>query len=232
LAWILSTVAPMGLLERAHSYKDKLARGMVASAGLFTYPVLMAADILIYDSDIVPVGKDQKQHIEITRDLAVKVNEQYGQVFKLPEARIRDATETVPGIDGQKMSKSYGNTIDIFGEEKETRKRVMSIVTDSKSVEAPKDPETSTIFQLYALVAANPELHEMRQRFRQGGTGYGDFKKQLFEKLWEYFEPMRKRREEILRDPDYIDIVLKQGAVRANQEADKVMARVRAAVGL
>jgi tryptophanyl-tRNA synthetase len=232
LAWILSTVAPMGLLERAHSYKDKLARGMVASAGLFTYPVLMAADILIYDSDIVPVGKDQKQHIEITRDLAVKVNEQYGQVFKLPEARIRDATETVPGIDGQKMSKSYGNTIDIFGEEKETRKRVMSIVTDSKSVEAPKDPETSTIFQLYALVAANPELHEMRQRFRRGGTGYGDFKKQLFEKLWEYFKPMRKRREEILRDPDYIDIVLKQGAVRANQEADKVMARVRAAVGL
>src|SRR6202030_3049435 len=146
LAWILSTVAPMGLLERAHSYKDKLARGMAASAGLFTYPVLMAADILIYESDVVPVGEDQKQHIEITRDLAMKMNEKYGRVFKFREARIRGATETVPGIDGQKMSKSYGNTIDIFGEEKETRKRVMSIVTDSAPVEAPKDQSTSTIF--------------------------------------------------------------------------------------
>jgi tryptophanyl-tRNA synthetase len=232
LAWILSTLAPMGLLERAHSYKDKLARGMPASAGLFTYPVLMAADILIYDSDIVPVGKDQKQHIEITRDLAVKMNEQYGPVFKLPEARIRETTETVPGIDGQKMSKSYGNTIDIFGDEKETRKRVMSIVTDSRPVEASKDPATSTIFQLYSLVAADSDVEEMQGRFLQGGTGYGDFKKQLFDKLWEYFEPMRKRREEILRDPDYIDDVLKRGAARANQEADKVMTRVRAAVGL
>jgi tryptophanyl-tRNA synthetase len=232
LAWILSTLAPMGLLERAHSYKDKLARGMPASAGLFTYPVLMAADILIYDSDIVPVGKDQKQHIEITRDLAVKMNEQYGQVFKLPEARIKEATETVPGIDGHKMSKSYGNTIDIFGEEKETRKRVMSIVTDSKPVEAPKDPATSTIFQLYSLVASKSELDEMRERFAKGGTGYGDFKKQLFEKIWGYFEPMRKRREEILRNPAHVDSVLARGAERANQEADKVMTRVRAAVGL
>ena len=153
LAWILSTIAPMGLLERAHSYKDKVARGMSASAGLFTYPVLMAADILIYDSDIVPVGKDQKQHIEITRDLAVKMNETFGEIFKLPEPRIQSATETVPGIDGQKMSKSYGNTIDIFGDEKEMRKRVMSIVTDSSPVEAPKDPDSSTIFQLYSLFA-------------------------------------------------------------------------------
>jgi len=232
LAWILSTLAPMGLLERAHSYKDKIARGMPASAGLFTYPVLMAADILIYDSDIVPVGKDQKQHIEITRDLAVKMNEQYGPVFKLPEARIKESTETVPGIDGQKMSKSYGNTIDLFGDEKETRKRVMSIVTDSKPVEAFKDPATSTIFQLYSLVASASDLEEMRAKFLQGGTGYGDFKKLLFEKLWGYFEPMRKRREEILSDPDYVDTVLARGAERANQEADKIMARVRAAVGL
>ena len=232
LAWILSTVAPMGLLERAHSYKDKLARGMSASAGLFTYPVLMAADILIYDSDIVPVGKDQKQHIEITRDLAVKMNEQYGQIFKLPEARIKKATETVPGIDGQKMSKSYGNTIDIFGSEKETRKRVMSIVSDSTPVEAPKEPATSTIFQLYSLVAPESEREEMRETFLKGGTGYGDFKKQLFEHLWAYFEPMRKRREEILANADYVDTVLARGAERANQEADKVMARVRAAVGL
>src|SRR6476469_2179155 len=154
LTWILSTITPMGLLERAHSYKDKLARGMPRDVGLFTYPVLMAADILIYDSDIVPVGKDQKQHLEITRDLAVKMNEQYGEVFKLPAARIRETTETVPGVDGQKMSKSYNNTIDIFGGEKESRKRVMSIVTDSKPVEAPKDPAGSTIFQLYSLVAS------------------------------------------------------------------------------
>jgi tryptophanyl-tRNA synthetase len=192
----------------------------------------MAADILIYDSDIVPVGKDQKQHIEITRDLAVKMNEQYGSVFKLPEARIKEATETVPGIEGQKMSKSYGNTIDIFGEEKETRKRVMSIVSDSKPIEAPKEPLMSTIFQLYALVAAEDEIEQMRGKFLQGGTGYGDFKKQLFEKLWGYFEPMRKRREEILRDPEYVDNVLARGAERANREAGKVMARVRAAVGL
>src|SRR5436305_7916299 len=181
LTWILSTVTPKALLERGHSYKDKIARGLPASAGLFNYPVLMAADILIYDSDLVPVGKDQKQHLEMTRDIAVKFNETYGsepdgQIFKLPEPQIQAATETVPGIDGQKMSKSYGNTIDIFGEEKETRKRVMSMVTDSKPVEAPKDAATSTIFQLYSLVATPGETTEMRERFEKGGTGYGDFK--------------------------------------------------------
>ena len=237
LAWILSTVAPMGLLERAHSYKDKLARGMTSSVGLFSYPVLMAADILIYDSDIVPVGKDQKQHIEITRDLAGKMNESFGSepdrpIFKLPEPRIQPTTETVPGIDGQKMSKSYGNTIDIFGDEKETRKRVMSIVTDSTPVEAPKDPKQSTITQLHALFASKSELEEMHERFRKGGSGYGDFKKQLFEKLWEYFAPMRKRRQEILGDKNYIDNVLTRGAERANSVADQVMKRVRVAVGL
>jgi tryptophanyl-tRNA synthetase len=232
LAWILATVSPMGLLERAHSYKDKVARGMTASAGLFNYPVLMAADILIYDSDIVPVGKDQKQHIEITRDLAVKMNETYGEIFKLPEPRISTATEVVPGIDGQKMSKSYGNNIDIFGNETETRKRVMSIVTDSTPVEAPKDPSRSTIFQLYSLFASKNEIANMRERFEKGGTGYGDFKKELFEKLWEYFAPMRKRREEILADKSYIDNVLERGAKRANQVANRVMQRVRGAVGL
>jgi tryptophanyl-tRNA synthetase len=232
LAWILSTVAPMGLLERATSYKDKLARGLPATVGLFNYPVLMAADILIYDSDLVPVGKDQKQHIEITRDLAVKMNETFGQIFKLPEARIRAATETVPGIDGQKMSKSYGNNIDIFGDEKEMRKRVMSIVTDSTPVEAPKDPAQSTIFKLYSLVASKDEITAMREQFLKGGTGYGDFKKQLFAKLWEYFAPMRKRREEILADKPYIDDVLDKGATRANEIADQVMNRVREAVGL
>jgi tryptophanyl-tRNA synthetase len=232
LAWILSTVAPMSLLERAHSYKDKLARGMPATVGLFNYPVLMAADILIYDSDIVPVGKDQKQHIEMTRDLAVKMNETFGQIFKLPEPRIQDATEVVPGIDGQKMSKSYGNNIDIFGDEKETLKRIMSIVTDSAPVEAPKDPSRSTIFQLYSLVASKNEIAEMREQFQKGGTGYGDFKKQLFKKLWDYFAPMRKRREEILADKSYIDNVLARGAKRANEVADVVMERVRAVIGL
>lgn len=237
LAWILSTVTPVSRLELAHSYKDKIARGAPAVAGLFTYPVLMAADILIYDSDIVPVGKDQKQHLEIARDIATRINETFGskregRVLKLPEARIQAQTEVVPGIDGQKMSKSYGNTIDIFGDEKEMRKRVMSIVTDSTAVEAPKDPDTSTIVQLYALVASDEEAEEMREQFRKGGRGYGDFKKQLFEKLWDYFAPMRKRRDEILRHKDYIESVLAQGAGRANSIADGVMKRVRQAVGL
>jgi len=232
LAWILSTVAPMGLLERSHSYKDKLARGMLPSVGLFNYPVLMAADILIYDSDVVPVGKDQKQHIEITRDLAVKINETFGKVFKLPEPRIQAAAEIVPGIDGQKMSKSYGNNIDIFGNEKEMRTLVMSIVTDSTPVEAPKDPSRSTIFQLYSLFATKNEIAEMRERFQKGGTGYGDFKKELFQKLWQYFAPMRKRREEILADKSYVDSVLIRGARRANEVANQVMQRVRSAVGL
>jgi len=237
LAWILSTVAPMGLLERAHSYKDKLARGLPATVGLFSYPILMAADILIYDSDLVPVGKDQKQHIEITRDLAVKINETYGSepdrpIFKLPQPRIQAATEVVPGIDGQKMSKSYGNNIDIFADEKETRKRVMSIVTDSTPVDAPKDPDKSTVVQLYSLFASKDEIENMRERFKKGGTGYGDFKKELFEKLWTYFAPMRKRREELQRDQSYIDNVLAKGARQANQVADQVMTRVRKAVGL
>jgi len=222
----------MGLLERAHSYKDKIARGMSPSAGLFTYPVLQAADILIYDSDLVPVGKDQKQHIEITRDLAVKINETFGNVFKLPAPRIQQATEVVPGIDGQKMSKSYGNTIDIFAGEKKTRKQVMSIVTDSTPVETPKNPDTSTIFQLFSLVASVDEIAEIRTSFTKGGTGYGEFKKQLFSRLWQFFEPMRNRREEILGQPTYVDEVLAQGAEQANKIAHGVMNRVREAVGL
>ena len=237
LTWILSTVTPMARLELAHSYKDKVARGIAPMAGLFNYPVLMAADILIYDSDAVPVGKDQKQHIEITRDIATRFNETYGgkgsePVLKLPEARIQPATEVVPGLDGQKMSKSYGNTIDIFGDEKEIRKRVMSIVTDSKPVEAPKDAESSTIYHLYCLFASDQEKTEMRQRFEKGGTGYGDLKKELFGRLWEYFAPMRKRREELLADKGYVDQVLAKGAETANAVADVVMKRVRSAVGL
>lgn len=233
LAWILSTVASKSRLELAHSYKDKTARGVDASVGLLSYPILMAADILIYDSDIVPVGKDQRQHLEITRDLATRMNEAYGAgTLKLPEARVQPATEIVPGLDGQKMSKSYGNTVDIFGAEKELRKRVMSIVTDSTPVEATKNPDGSTIVALYSLVADDSQTDQMRESFRAGGRGYGDFKKQLFERIWDYFAPMRVRREEILRDPKYIDEVLARGAVRANELAAPVMKRVRAAVGL
>ncbi len=183
------------------------------------------------------MGKDQKQHIEVTRDIAIKINETFGSgpdgpVFKLPEPRIQTATETVPGLDGQKMSKSYGNTIDIFGEEKETRKRIMSIVTDSTAVEAPKNPDASTIVQLFALVATEAETTAMKEAFRQGGTGYGDFKKQLAGRVWEYFAPMRQRRAELLADPGYIDQVLKQGAESARAVAEDVMARVRRAVGI
>ncbi len=230
-----------GMIQRAIALQNEgetfyfianYQRGMQASTGLFTYPVLMAADILIYDSDIVPVGRDQKQHIEMTRDLAVKMNETFGNIFKLPEPRIHAATETIPGTDAQKMSKSYGNTIDIFGDEKETRKRVMSIVTDSTPVEEPKNPDASTIFQLYSLFAAKSEIEAMRARFQKGGTGYADFKKELFEKLWEYFSPMRKRRAEILSDKLYVDNVLIRGARRANEIANDVMARVRSVVGL
>jgi tryptophanyl-tRNA synthetase len=232
LAWILSTVTPMGLLERAHSYKDKVARGLPASAGLFAYPVLMAADILIYDSDVVPVGRDQKQHLELTRDIATKMNESFGEILKLPEPRIHAETATVPGLDGQKMSKSYGNTIDIFADEKEMRKRVMSIVTDSTPVEAAKDPAGSSIFKLYSLVSTPEELAAMRAAFAKGGTGYGDFKKQLFGRLWEFFAPMRQRRKEILAQPNYIDDLLAKGAERANAIANEVMMRVRSAVGI
>lgn len=233
LAWILSTVTPVSRLELAHSYKDKVARGMAANAGLFTYPVLMAADILIYDSDIVPVGRDQKQHIEITRDLAARMNEAFGaDLLKLPEPRIQPATETVPGLDGQKMSKSYGNTIDLFGDEKETRKRVMSIVTDSTAVDAPKDPTNSTILQLYSLVASDAEVREMREAFLRGGTGYGDFKKQLYASLHEYFAPMRERRAGLISHPHYVDDILVAGAKRARAIAETVMERVRTAVGL
>ena len=232
LAWILSTITPMGLLERCHSYKDKLARGLPASHGLFAYPVLMAADILLYDSDIVPVGKDQKQHIEVTRDIAVKFNEIYGKVFKVPEPDIRKEVATVVGLDGQKMSKSYGNTLEIFSEEKALRKKIMGIVTDSTPVETPKNPDQSTIVELYRLFATADQVARMENEFRAGGIGYGEFKKRLFEAVWETFAPMRKRRAELESDPDYVDQVLADGAARASQVAAKTMERVRQATGL
>ncbi len=233
LTWILLTGTPMGLLERAHSYKDKTARGIMPSAGLFTYPVLMAADILIYDSDVVPVGKDQKQHLEMTRDIAAKMNERYGrEIFKLPEASIETATATVPGTDGQKMSKSYGNTIEIFLPEKKMRKAIMKLKTDSTPVEDPKEPDGSIIIDLYKLVATEEEVEAMKADFRKGGSGYGHYKQQLFEKLWEHFEPMRRRREEILAQPGYVDDVLEAGAKKARAVAREVLDRARSATGL
>ena len=232
LSWILSTLTPMGLLERAHSYKDKLAKGIAPSHGLFAYPVLMAADILIYDSDVVPVGKDQKQHIEITRDLVIKFNETYGETLKLPEPSIQESTAVVPGLDGEKMSKSYRNTIGMFEEEKALRKKIMSLKTDSTPVEEPKPTENSTILGLYKLVASADDHRRMEEEFRAGGVGYGDFKKRLFEAIWEYFAPMRRRRAEIVADAGYVERVLKESAEKANAIATGVMDRVRKAVGL
>ena len=232
LAWILSTITPMPMLENCHAYKDHLAKGTVPNHGLFAYPVLMAADILIYDSDVVPVGRDQKQHVEVTRDLAQKMNSLYGEVFKIPEPSILPTLATIPGLDGQKMSKSYNNTIELFPGEKELRKKVMGIVTDSTPVEAAKDPSNSAIVNLYKLFASEADVAKMEADFRAGGTGYGDFKKRLFETIWASFEPMRKRRAEIEADPAYIDEVLFKGAVRANELANQVLQRVRKAVGL
>jgi tryptophanyl-tRNA synthetase len=232
LTWILSTVTPMGLLERAHAYKDKVAKGLPASNGLFTYPVLQAADILLYDADRVPVGKDQKQHLEIARDIVGKMNEAYGEVLKLPEPDIQEATALVPGLDGQKMGKSYGNTIEVFADEKTLRKKVMSIVTDSAALEEPKDPTNSTIIALYRLVAPPEAVAQMEAEFRAGGVGYGEFKKRLFAALWEYFAPMRARRDALLADVTHFDDILATGARRAQAVADEVMTRVRTAVGL
>jgi tryptophanyl-tRNA synthetase len=226
----------MSLLEKCHSFKDKLAKGLAANHGLFAYPVLMAADILIYQSDVVPVGQDQKQHLEVTRDIAVKFNMQFGggkDIFKLPQPQIRDEVATVPGTDGQKMSKSYGNTIEIFADEKALKKRTgKDIVTDSLPVEAPKDPEKSHLYALYKLFATPAEAEEMAARYRRGGLGYGEVKKALFEHMWAYFAPFRAKRAELVRNLDYVGEVLRQGGERARAEADKTMAVVRAAVGL
>ena len=232
LAWILSNVTPMGLLERSHSYKDKLAHGIASSHALFAYPVLMAADILLYDSDVVPVGKDQKQHLEITRDIAIKFNELYGEVFKLPEPSIREEVATIPGLDGQKMSKSYGNTIELFLPEKTLRRKIMSIITDSTPVEAPKDPANSAIVGLYKFFATPEMVESMEVDFRSGGVGYGEFKKRLFEVIWESFTPMRQRRTELEADAGYVDRVLAEGASRAQEVAQRTMTRVRRAIGV
>ena len=232
LSWILGTVTPVGLLERAHSYKDKLAKGFAANTGLFTYPVLMAADILLYRSNLVPVGKDQKQHLEITRDVAIKFNNAYGEILTIPEGYIPEDAAIVPGTDGQKMSKSYGNTIPIFGTEKEIKKAVMNIVTDCKGLEEKKDPDSCNVFAIYKLFATPEEERKMRENYLGGNYGYGHAKLALFEKIWTTFEPMRKRRAELAADATFVERTLAANGERARYEAEKLMRKVRRAVGL
>ena len=232
LSWILSCHTSLGLLERSHSYKDKIARGIVPNAGLFTYPVLMAADILLYDAEIVPVGKDQKQHIEITRDIAGSFNTAYGDIFVMPDGEISEDTAVIPGIDGQKMSKSYGNTINIFDDEQTLKKKVMKIVTDSTPVEDPKDPDSCNLFSVYRLLAADDKLSDMKDRYLKGGTGYGQLKKELLELLIEYFKPYRENRKQFENDRAEVYAILKKGADKARSVASVTLRRVKDAVGI
>ena len=232
LAWYLSCLTPMGLLERCHSYKDKLAHGLDATHGLFAYPVLMAADILIMQANLVPVGKDQKQHLEVTRDLAQKFNNAYGEIFTLPEPYIPDTVATIPGLDGQKMSKSYHNTIELFEPTGSIKKKVSGIVTDSKTLEEPKEPEGNTIYMLYKLFATKEEAQEMAEKFRRGGYGYGHAKKELLAAYARLFDPFRARREELSKDPATLEDILQSGAKKARGKALQTMEKVRSAVGL
>ena len=232
LTWLLMTVTPLGLLEKCHAFKDKKAKGLPADAGLFTYPVLMAADILLYDSTVVPVGADQVQHIEVTRDLALKFNHLFGEVFVLPEARVLDESAKVPGTDGEKMSKSYGNTIDVFEPEKKLRKKIMAIKTDSTPVESPKDPETCSVFTLYKLFATPEQQAALAERYRAGGMGYGEAKQALFEAANAHFTPARVRREELMSDLDQVKDILADGARRARAKGREVLERAAHACGL
>jgi len=232
LAWILSCVTPMGLLQRCTSFKDKVEQGLTPVHGLFAYPVLQAADILMFDSNVVPVGQDQKQHIEVTRDIAIKFNNIYGETFVVPEEYILKSVAVVPGIDGRKMSKSYDNTIEIFEPENAIKKKVMRIVTDSTPVEDPKDPDNCNVFALLKLVADEAELAEWEQKYRAGGTGYGTVKKRVVELLHEYFRPFRQKRGELDENTDYVEEVLCKGAQKARAVASRTMERVRNATGL
>ena len=233
LSWLLTTLTPMGLLERAHSYKDKVAKGISANHGLFAYPVLMAADILIYDSNLVPVGQDQKQHVEMTRDIAVKFNETYGETFVIPEPQIKGETAKVPGLDGEKMSKSYGNTLEIFGEEKPLRKKVMGIKMDSRTPEEPKpDAEKNLAIELLKLIAPPEVAKDFESRLRAGGLGYGDLKKALFENYWSYFAEARNKRAELAADLPYVNGILAAGATKARTLAQTVLKRARKNCGL
>ena len=232
LAWILSNITPMGLIERAHSYKDKIAKGIKPNMGLFTYPVLMASDILIYSPDVVPVGKDQKQHLEITRDIAIKFNEIYGNdIFKLPQDRILEDVAVVPGTDGDKMSKSYGNVINMFAPKKEVKKQIMSIVTDSTPLEEPKNPDNN-ITKLYSLFASPSEVETLKEKFIAGNFGYGHAKNELFDKFMDYFSPYREKRESFFNNMDYVYEILKKGAHKARSVASSKLDEVRNTVGL
>lgn len=232
LTWILSCHTSLGLLERSHSYKDKVARGLVPNAGLYTYPILMAADILLYKAEIIPVGKDQKQHIEITRDIAERFNSTFGEMLVIPEPRISDEIAVIPGIDGQKMSKSYGNTIEIFEDEKTLKKKVMRIVTDSTPVEDPKDPETCNVFALYRLFADSTMLGNMKDKYTAGGTGYGEVKKELLQLIIDYFRPFKEKREELKKDRGEVYNILKKGAEKTREIAAETLDEVKNAVGL
>ncbi len=232
LTWVLSNVTSMGLLERCHSYKDKVAKGIAANHGLFAYPVLMTADILIFQSDRVPVGKDQKQHLEVARDIAMKFNLAYGDTFVVPEPEIDEQVAVVPGVDGQKMSKTYKNTIDIFCEKKVMKKQVMGIVTDSTPVEAPKDPDSCNLFAIMSLFLSAGERADLAGRYRAGGLKYGEVKKELVERIWDTFAPYRARREELLSDRERLAAILDAGAEKASQVAAKTMKDVREKTGL
>lgn len=232
LTWMLSCVTPVGLLERCHAYKDKVAQGLPAEHGLFAYPVLMAADILIYDSNLVPVGQDQKQHVEVTRDIAQRFNNRYGEVFTIPEALILPEVAVVPGLDGRKMSKSYGNTIEIFDEPEVLRRKVMSVKTDSTPVEAPKNPDTCNAFALFRLVAPPEELAEVRRLYLEGGAAYGEVKKRTAELMADYFAEAREKRKELLAHPEQVREVLAAGAARARSLARVTLDRAREACGI
>lgn len=232
LAWILSSLTPVGLMERAHSYKDKLAKGIKPNLGLFTYPALMAADILINQSEIIPVGKDQKQHVEMARDIAIKFNNTFGETFVIPEPEIPANIASIPGTDGQKMSKSYNNTIPIFGDENVIKKAVMGIVTDSKGVDEPKELEGNVVYELYKLFADPDEAKEMADKFKKGGMGYGDAKKMLLEKIQETFKPFKEKREHLAANPEEVEEILAKGAEKTRKISLKTMEKVRNATGL
>ncbi len=232
LAWLLTSVTPMGWLEKCVSYKDKVQQGLPAEHGLFAYPVLQAADILLYDADVVPVGQDQKQHLEVTRDIAERFNNTYGETFRLPRPHILDAVAVVPGVDGRKMSKSYDNTIEIFDDPKAILKKCKKIVTDSTPVEAPKDPDTDNLFRLFALCAPPDEVAEVDARYRAGGIGYGEVKTRLAEHIVRRFAGPRERRAELVADPGRVAEVRRAAADRARKAARAVLDRARAACGL
>jgi len=232
LYWILSAFTPMGLLERAHSYKDKTAKGIAANHSLFSYPVLMAADILLYSPDVVPVGKDQIQHVEIARDIAIKFNNEYGDILTIPDFQVQKEVQTVPGTDGQKMSKSYGNTVNIFGEEKKQLKTIKKIVTENVAMEEPKEFENCNVYNMAKLFLEGENLRALENRYRQGGEGHGHFKIYLAEVMWEYFKEYREQRDYYMSHQDEVREILKSGATKAKELAQPMMERIRVATGI